>query len=84
VINTISGMGQIIFFSPLTSAQWITTEKVLQFVMPLRSIYNENIVFVEQILFSLNKYCILEHYLRVQAIKDLLICIIFAMKIFFW
>jgi hypothetical protein len=28
-----------------------TTEKVLQFIMPLRSIYNQNLGFIEQILY---------------------------------
>jgi len=54
-----------------------STEKVLQFIMPLRSINNQNIGFTE-------KYCIFEHYRRVQTIKDLLIYIIFVIKIFFW
>jgi hypothetical protein len=46
-----------------------TTEKVLQFIMPLRSIYNQNIGFIEQILYfwaplkgSNNKGSINWHY----------------------
>ncbi len=46
-----------------------TTEKVLQFIMPLRSIYNQNIGFIEQILYfwalqkgSNNKRSIHWHY----------------------
>jgi len=54
-----------------------TTERVLQFIMPIRSIYNQNIGFIEQILFF-------ELYRRVQTMRNLLIDIIFVMKIFFW
>ena len=46
-----------------------TTEKVLQFIMPLRSIYNQNIGFIEQMLYfwalqkgSNNKGSIHWHY----------------------
>jgi hypothetical protein len=31
-----------------------TTEKLLQFKIPLKSIYNQNISFIEQILYFLN------------------------------
>ncbi len=49
-----------------------TTEKVLLF----KSIYNQNLIFIEQ-----KNY--FEHYRQVQTIKNLLIDIIFVMKIFF-
>ncbi len=50
-----------------------TTEKVLQFKMPLKSIYNRNFGFVEQ---KMN----FEHYREFQARKTQLIDIIFATK----
>jgi hypothetical protein len=53
-----------------------TTEKVLQFIMSLKSIYNQNNGFIEQ-------KCIFEHFREVQTIKNLLIDIIFVTKIFF-
>ncbi len=46
-----------------------TTEKVLQFLMQLKSIYNKNLGFSEQ-------KCIFEHYSEVQIRKSLLIDII--------
>jgi hypothetical protein len=49
-----------------------TTEKVLQYIMPLKSIYNKNLGFVD----------IFEHNRGVQTIKSLLIDIIFVMKFF--
>ncbi len=52
-----------------------TTEKVLQFKMPLKSIYNRNFGFNEQ-------QCIFEHYGEFQARKSILIDIIFAIKKF--
>jgi hypothetical protein len=39
------------------------TEKVLQFIMPLKSICNQNLGFVEKI-------CTFEHYREVQTIKN--------------
>jgi hypothetical protein len=39
-----------------------TREKVLQLIMPLKSIDNPNLGFIEQ-------KCIFEHYREVQAIK---------------
>jgi hypothetical protein len=53
-----------------------TTEKVLQFIMPLKSICNQNLGFIEQIMYF-------EHYREVQTRTNLLIVIIFVMKIFF-
>jgi hypothetical protein len=53
-----------------------TTEKVLQFIMPLNSIYNNNLDLTEQ-------KCIFEHKREVQTIKNLLIVVIFVV-IFFW
>ena len=50
-----------------------TTEKVLQFIMPLKSIYNRNFGFIEQ---KMN----LEHYREFQARNTQLIDIIFAVK----
>jgi hypothetical protein len=47
-----------------------TTEKVLQFEMPLKSIYNN-------ILALLNKKCIFEHSRMVQTLKNQLIDMIF-------
>jgi hypothetical protein len=41
-----------------------TTEKVLQFIMPLKSIYNRNFGFIEQ-------KCIFEHYREFQARKTI-------------
>jgi hypothetical protein len=49
------------------------TEKVLQFIMRLKSIYNKNFGFVEQKMYF-------EHYREFQARKSLLFDIIFAMK----
>jgi hypothetical protein len=50
-----------------------TTEKVLQFMMPLKSIYNKNLGFIEQ-------KCIFEYYREVQTRKTQLIDMIFIMK----
>jgi hypothetical protein len=52
------------------------TEKVLQLIMPLKSVNNPNLGLMVQ-------KCIFEHYREVQTIKCLLIVIIFAVKIFF-
>ncbi len=52
-----------------------TTEKVLQFKMPLKLIYNK-------ILALLNRKCIFEHRREVQTIKNQLIDIIFWWKYF--
>jgi hypothetical protein len=41
-----------------------TTEKVLQFIMPLKSIYNRNFGSIEQ-------KCIFEHYREFQARKTI-------------
>jgi len=51
-----------------------TTEKVLQFIMPLESIYKKTLV-------SLNKKCIFEHYREFHARKPLLIGIILSIKL---
>ncbi len=48
-----------------------TTEKVLQFIMRLLSIYNKNLSFIEH-------KCIFEHYREVQTIKTPLTEIIFV------
>jgi hypothetical protein len=50
-----------------------TTEKVLQFIMPLNSRYNKNLGFIEQ------KH-IFEHNREIQTIKHLFIDIIFVME----
>jgi hypothetical protein len=50
-----------------------TTEKVLQFIMPLKSIYSTNFGFIEQ-------KRIFVDYREFQARKTLLIDIIFATK----
>jgi hypothetical protein len=50
-----------------------TTEKVLQFIMPLKSIYEKNLVL-------LNKKCIFELYREVQTSINLLFDTFFAMK----
>jgi hypothetical protein len=50
-----------------------TTEKVLQFIMPLELIYSKNFGFIEP-------KCIFEHYREFQARKTLLFNIIFNMK----
>ncbi len=52
-----------------------TTEKVLQYIMSLKSIYNKN-------LGLLNKKCIFECYREVLTIKNLLIDRIFVMNFF--
>jgi hypothetical protein len=52
-----------------------TTEKVLQFMMPLKSIYNKNLAFIEH-------DCIFEHYREVQTRKTLSTDIIFITKEF--
>jgi hypothetical protein len=46
------------------------TEKVLQFMMPFKSIYNKNLGSVEQ-------KCIFEQYREAQKIRNLLTDIIF-------
>ncbi len=51
-----------------------TTEKMLQFKMLLKSIFDRNFGFIEQ------KKCIFEYCREFQASKTLLIDIIFAMK----
>ncbi len=50
-----------------------TAEKVLQFMFPLKSIYNINFGLIEQ-------KCIFEHCREFQARKTLFIGIIFATK----
>jgi hypothetical protein len=50
-----------------------TTERVLQFIIPVKSFYNRNFGFIEQ---TMN----FEHYGEFQARKTQLIDIIFAMK----
>ncbi len=50
-------------------------EKVLQFMKILKSIYNNNLGFIEQ-------KCIFEHYREIQTVKNLLNVIIFAMNFF--
>ncbi len=52
-----------------------TTEKVLQFIMPLKLIYNKNFGFIEL-------KCIFEQYREVQEIKTIIINNIFFMKNF--
>ncbi len=52
------------------------TEKVLQFIMPLESIYNKNLGNFEQ-------KCIFEHYSEVLGIKNLLIDTSFVTKSLF-
>jgi hypothetical protein len=52
-----------------------TTEKVLQFKMPLKSMYSKTLTLF-------NKKCIFEHNREVQANKNLLIDMIFVMKFF--
>jgi hypothetical protein len=51
-----------------------STEKVLQLIIELKSIYNKNLDFVKQ-------KCIFEHYREVQTRKSLLIYIIFCRDI---
>ncbi len=69
-------MEQHIFFAILLIIEG-TTEKVLQFIVPLKSICNQNLGFVEW-------KCIFEPYKEVQTIKNLLIDITLVMKISFW
>jgi hypothetical protein len=52
-----------------------TTEKVLQLILLLKTIYNKNLSFIEQ-------KCIFEHYREVQSIKNR-IDIIFFTKHFY-
>jgi hypothetical protein len=54
-----------------------TTEKLLQFIMSLKSTYNKKLGLIEQ------KY-IFEHYREIQTRKCLLIDIIFVTKTKFW
>ncbi len=54
----------------------IFTEKVLQFIMPLKSFYNRNLGFVEQEIYF-------ELYRDVQSIKNIIIDFIFVIKIFY-
>ncbi len=53
-----------------------TTEKVLQFIMPLKSVYNKIFGFIEQKMYF-------ERNSEVQTIKNLLMDNIFVMTIFF-
>jgi hypothetical protein len=73
---------QIVIYKELYYDQWNnafsliiegTTEKVLQFIMPLKSINNRNFGFIEQ---KIN----FEHCREFQARNTQLIDIIFAMK----
>jgi hypothetical protein len=66
----VNGIARFFAFSLIIEG---TTEKVLQFIMPLKSIYNKNLGFVEQ------KY-IFEHNKEVQTIKNVLIDIIFVIN----
>jgi hypothetical protein len=50
-----------------------TTEKVLQFKMPLKSIYNKNLGFIEQ-------KNIFEPFRQVQTVKNLFTDPIFVLK----
>ncbi len=52
-----------------------TTEKVVLFKLPLKSIYNQNLGFIEQEMYF-------EQYKKVQTIENLLNFIIFVMRIF--
>jgi len=54
-----------------------TTEKVLQFIIPLKSVY---IIYNRG--FKAQKW-FFEHYRQVQTIKNILIGIIFVVAIFF-
>jgi hypothetical protein len=53
------------------------TEKVLQFRISLKSIYDKNFGFMEQ-------KCIFENCIKVKTRKIILIDIIFVMKKLFW
>jgi hypothetical protein len=69
-------MEQLIFaFSLIIEG---TTEKVFQFIMPRKSIYNQNLGFNEKNDVFLNTTE------KFKQEKNLLIDIIFVMKIFFW
>jgi hypothetical protein len=52
-----------------------TTDKVLQFIMPPKTIYNKNLGFIKQKMYF-------EHYREVQSIKSLIIDIIFLINFF--
>ncbi len=68
--------GTTSFFAFLWIIEGIT-EKVLQFIMPLKSIYSKKTIgFIEQ-------KCIFELYGEVHTIKNLLIDICFDRKTFF-
>jgi hypothetical protein len=54
-----------------------TLEKVLQFIMPLVTIYKQNFCL------QFAKKCIFEHYREFQTIMNLLIDVILVMEIFF-
>jgi hypothetical protein len=69
-----SGTAHFFAFSFITEG---TTEKVLQFIVPLSQ-------FKTKTLVSMNKIFIFEHYIEVQTIRNLLNGIIFVMKIFLW
>jgi hypothetical protein len=69
-------MEQFIFFAFSLIIEG-TTEKVLQLKMPLKSINSKTVALS-------NKKCIFEHNREVQAINNLLIYMIFGMKIYFW
>ena len=71
-----SGMEQNVFFDFSLYIEG-TTEKVLQFKMPLKSICNKILGFLEQ-------KNIFEHYREVRTVRNLLIDMIFVMKKYFW
>jgi len=73
-ITSYNGRAHFFSFSLIIEG---TTEKELQFIMSLKSIYNKNLGLMEP-------KCIFEHYREVQTIKNLLIEIIVVMEIFFW
>jgi hypothetical protein len=52
-----------------------TTEKVLQFILPLKTIYKQNFGFISQ-------KCIFEHYREFQTIRNLLIDITLVIIVF--
>ncbi len=52
-----------------------TTEKMLQFILSLKSIYNNNLGLIEQ-------KCIFEHYREIQTVKNQSNVIVFAMNFF--
>ncbi len=72
VLQQCNGTAHFLTFSMIKKG---AAEKVLQFIVPFKSIYNQNLDFIKQKMYF-------DHYRESQTIQNLLIFIIFVMKIF--